>query len=394
MRIVYYLQVLDSRVGGPARTTIDTATALAKAGHDVTLLTQEVGDAGVGEGSLGSGSLKIGLVPAASLPAEAMAPGAARAVDPHLERADALHVLGAFSYANVQVCRRARRLGVPYYVSLAGMLDDDCFVHAPAKKRAYMALVGSRWLRSSAGVHCTAGDELAESSRFFPRDLGYVIPTFVDLEPYRGLPGPGLAQKKYPFLDGAEPAVTFLGRLHPIKGLEMLIDVAGELRARGERMHLVLAGPGDEAYVRSLQAHAITRRVADRVHFTGSVGGALKTSLLQASRVTVSTSQHENFGIALLEGMLSGAPAVTTDRVKIWRELRSSGGATITHRTPSGIAEALLPWLHSPARARAAGEAAREWALEFLDPRRLTGQYEAMYASARRAPVLSLTAAA
>ncbi len=383
MRVVYYCVSLDSRFGGPPKTTIDLAVGMAGAGHDVTLMTGDIGDAkipGIAAGK--GGSLRVVETPAPRLPSATFMPGDAAKHDPHIRGADALHLIGVFDGTQIQLAGRARRLGVPYHVSLAGMLDDDCFSRKAWKKKLFLRLVGRRFLAGARAIHCTAEEELRQSSRFFDPRQGAVIPNFVDIGPFAERPSPDLARERFVFLKPDMPAIVFLGRLHRIKNLELLIDGAGELARRdaGLRFSVVLAGPGEEAYVAELKARAATAGIGDRLHFTGLVSGELKLSLLRAARVFAMPSLHENFGIAMVEGLLAGSPSVLTRGVKIWRELESSGGTTVTGDTAREFADGLEGYVRDEHMAQGAGAAARRWALEFLEPRRVIAQFEAMYA--------------
>ena len=383
MRVVYYCVSLDSRYGGPPKTTIDLAVGMANAGHEVTLMTADVSDSKIPAiDAVNRGSLRIAVTPGPKLPFATLTPGDAAKHDPHIQGAGAIHFIGVFDRTQIQVGSRARRLGVPYYVSLAGMLDDDCFSRKAWKKKVFMRLIGRRWLSRARAIHCTAEEELRQSSRFFDPRQGVVIPNFVDIGPFASPPGPALAREGFMFLKPEVPAILFLGRLHRIKNLELLIDAAGELARRdpGLAFSVVLAGPGEESYVAELRARAAAVGVADRLHFTGLVSGELKLSLLRAARVFAMPSLHENFGIAMVEGLLAGTPAVLTRGVKIWRELESSGGATVTGDSAREFADGLEEYVRDGSRASGAGDEARRWALSFLEPRRVIEQFEAMYA--------------
>lgn len=375
MRIVYFQASLHSQYGGPAKTMTDQAVAMARAGHTVDLLTQEVGDAKVPEVP----GLTVSTIAPATLPMWTMAPGRSSCIDRFVKGADAFHVMGVFTVANMQFSWRAHKFGVPYFISLAGMLDDDCFDVKPLRKKAYMALAGRRWLDGARAIHCTAQEELIESGRFFRKEQGVIIPNIVEIDPFRQVPKADLAHERYEVLRSGKPAIVFLGRLHPIKGLDRLIQAAGELRRRGREFSIVLVGPGPDEYIADLKRQAQQAGIGDDLHFAGLVTGDLKVSVLRSARVFAMPSLHENFGIALVEAMLAGTPAVATKGLKIWRELASSGGATIAEPGPAAFADALDRYLTDPAFARTTGDAARTWALDFLEPRRIIAQFEAMY---------------
>ena len=74
--------------------------------------------------------------------------------------------------------------------------------------------------------------------------------------------------------------LLFLGRLHPIKGVELLLEAWQALQNALPNWDLTIAGKGDAAYVASLHAHA-ARLKLQRVQFTGPVyGDAKRLSLI------------------------------------------------------------------------------------------------------------------
>ena len=105
--------------------------------------------------------------------------------------------------------------------------------------------------------------------------------------------------------------LLFLGRLHPIKGIELLLEAWKVLQDVHSDWGLTIAGKGDETYVASLQA--LTARLKlKRVEFTGPVYGAAKTRLYVASHLFVLPTFTENFGMAIAEAQAHALPVITT----------------------------------------------------------------------------------
>lgn len=382
MKIVHYLASTDRQYGGPIHAVTDLCRVLAQAGHDVTLVTADPKDAATDWTGPAHRKPRLVVVPAPALPGAFFSRSQKRTLEGLLSGVDALHLHGIWERENIQWGALARGLGIPYFISTRGMLDDYCFEQRGLKKRIYMSLFARRWLHGARRIHCTADEELRQSKRFFPAVRGVVIPNLMDLAPFRELPGPEPARQAFPFLPSPRPSVLFLGRLHPIKGLDRLLDAAKVLFDRGKPFEIVLAGPPDsEEYLASLRAQAARLGLSDATHFVGMVSGPTKLSLIQACDLFVQPSHHENFGMSLVEALACGAPLVTTHGVKIWPELQRSGGAVIAATEPVPFADAIEGVLFNRERIASMGKAGRAWVLKFLDSDTVRREFEQMYAA-------------
>jgi len=104
------------------------------------------------------------------------------------------------------------------------------------------------------------------------------------------------------------PIIGAIGRLHPNKGYDILLDAAGRLRDQGRRFELVIAGDGPEAA--RLRAQSVGLGLEDRVRFPGWVD---PHAALDGMDLFVSSSRVEPFGLVIIEAMAGGVPVVATD---------------------------------------------------------------------------------
>ena len=373
--------------GGTARAMLDLCGATAAGGrHEVVLLTRDRTDVpaswGAGAGVPGCETLDPARGAMGRLSGRAVAQ--ARGV---LSGADILHLHGVWELCTLQMAGVARRLGRPCIVSLHGMLDDWCMARGGLKKRAYLALAGRRMLESTAAVHCTAQAELDQSRKWFPRGRGEVVPLILDLAPFRTLPGPAAARARFPVLTQGRPNVLFLSRVDVKKGVEALLHAAAVLQA-SQDVNVLIAGPGEPAYVEGLKGLARTLGLEDRVSFLGLVTGADKVSLYQAADLFVLPTRQENFGFVYYECLAAGTPLITTRGADTWPELEQGGGAAIVDLPEEAaaagavLAPQISGLLSDPARRADMGRKGREWVLRTLDPAAVLGRFEAMYARA------------
>ncbi len=122
----------------------------------------------------------------------------------------------------------------------------------------------------------------------------------------------------------ARKDAVFLGRLHPAKGVEHLIDAWARLPAACGGSRLFLAGPVDYNYSRVLSKAIFERGLSERIEICGEVDEQTKWQMLRSAGVFVFPSLEEGWGIALAEAMAAGLPAVTYE-LPVFSEIFSGG---------------------------------------------------------------------
>jgi glycosyltransferase involved in cell wall biosynthesis len=117
--------------------------------------------------------------------------------------------------------------------------------------------------------------------------------------------------------NGGDPPlnVLYLGRLHPHKGLHLVVRALGAARGEGLKAELTVAGTGRRRYQRFVSALVEELNLTGRVRFLGHVDGAQRSTLLEKTDVFVLPSRSENFGYAAAEAMAAGIPVVLGEHV-------------------------------------------------------------------------------
>jgi glycosyltransferase involved in cell wall biosynthesis len=382
MRIVHYLSRMRFEEGGVVRAVLDLCGALAVRGHDVRLLTFDAADVPVPWHDGGRGLPRVTILPGGGARA-AIVPGGRLAAAAALGAADVAHLHVPWDPVCVRLAAIARRASVPYVVGIHGMLDDWSMAQKALKKRLFLALAGRRFLEKAGSVLNTAEAERAQSSKWYPRGRGDVLPLIFDIGDYEDLPGPECAREQFAahFPPDGEPVVLFLSRLHPKKRPDALIESMALLREQGVKCTLLLAGTGEPAYEQGLRELVAKHGLGDRVSFVGFVSGRAKVSLYEASSVSVLPTSQENWGFVLIESLACGTPVITTRGVDIWSELEASGAAVITEQAPEAVASALSGLLGSPDRLEGMRKTGRRWVLDNLNTDHVVARYEELYAS-------------
>lgn len=386
MRMTHVIPQVNEQFGGTVRAGVDLCNALAAAGHEVSVLTWEIAHTPRGWG--GPNAPRTTLISEPGSRLQLFTPRQLKGIERRLRESPPggsqfLHLHGIWDPHLAQLGALARRMKLPYFVTIHGMLDDWCMQQGALKKRAYMALVGTRWLERAACVHSTAQKELEQARKWLPKARTMVFPYVLDLTPYRELPGPEIARARWPRLTNGRPNLLFLSRIHYKKGIENLLRATALLRDAGRPTNLLVAGKSfPDDYIDQMRALVTELRLDDTVEFVGMVSGADKYSLYEASDLFVLPTHQENFGFVFFEALGCRLPVITTKGVDVWAELEQSSGAVICDPDPRTLCDRMADLLSDRVRLRAMGVQGREWTMQFLDEDRIVAKTEEMYALA------------
>ncbi len=364
--------------GGVVQVVVDLCQIMASAGHQVVLSTCDATDVpSAWKSSQHNPSIKQ-LAKSSFLESRLSHEGIHQ-FEQLLDGVDVVHFHTPWELSNLQLAAVVRKHEVPYIVSVHGMLDDYCMRQKRLKKRAFLTLGGRRLFSRATTVHFTAAAEKEQASPWIPGDyLPVVQACALDLEPYKSLPGPGPALAAFPQLATPQQKILFLSRLHPKKGVELLLEAVALLRDQNKNVELLIAGPGEADYVSRLKQIGVQLGLQDSTHFLGMVRGEIKLSLYELADVFVLPTHQENFGLVLPEALACGTPVVTTRGTDIWRELAEAGAMIVDNR-PSELADAIAELLDDDQLRVRLGAQGRKYVRNWLAEDKVLAGYEQMY---------------
>jgi glycosyltransferase involved in cell wall biosynthesis len=169
-------------------------------------------------------------------------------------------------------------------------------------------------------------------------------------------------------LDDEVPLLAFVGRIHPVKGLGVLLEAVQRAAKNVSGLQIVIAGPDDHGHQARLQQHAVRLGIADRVHWVGVVAGCEKWALLQDADLFMLVSFSENLGLAAVEAMAAGKAVVLGEGVNISSLVKRYGAGWVVPTEKVAIAEAICEAFSNPGLRRARAETARKLVAEQFDP--------------------------
>jgi glycosyltransferase involved in cell wall biosynthesis len=296
--------------------------------------------------------------------------GVVRGHDAFASKTNVVHFHGLWQPAFLGVSRRCRAAGIPYIVSPHGMLEPWAWNQKRWKKWPYFFLFERGHLRRASSLLATSELEAGNLHRFFPRVPCAAIPL-------------GLPEERHPDYERArkrlgwrseEKILVFLSRIHPKKGLELLLQaLAGIQRGSLRAARLVIIGEGEPAYVNALRDRiAASNGVLPRVDWLGPVWSEEKWLYLQGADLFCLPSFSENFGLAVLESLQVGTRVLTTNSGP-WEFLRGWKAGFVVEPTALAVQDGLKEFLVSPdwpeaKRARLAAQARERFGWEKLGP--------------------------
>ena len=277
---------------------------------------------------------------------------------------DVVIVHGLWQYHALAAFRALHRGSTPYLVQTHGMLDPwfkRTYPLKHLKKWAYWPWADYRLLRNAKAVlfTCERERDLARESFWLYEAREQVI-AYGTADP----PGDRDRQRQqfleqWPQLQGRR-LLLFLGRIHPKKGVDLLIEAFAAVAGSDPTLQLVIAGPDGVGWQQALEARARSLGVADRISWPGMLNGDLKWGAFHAAELFCLPSHQENFGIAVAEALACGLPVAIAEPVNICREVAEAGVGLVHADTADGTREGLQQWLVlSDAERLAMGRRAR-----------------------------------
>lgn len=321
MRLFLAATSLSPQYGGPAVSVSGLATALASVNIEVGLWAADQSATTTPLMSGASGVRRL--------------EGTVQEAFETFCGADILHDNGMWLPHNHQLAKLAARHRIPRLVSLRGMLQPWAFAHKSWKKQLAWALYQRRDLKRAQFLHATAKDEAVQTSRFRLGVPVRVVANGIDVKELH----PSAASATAHRADKSDQSIAlFLGRIHPVKGLPMLIEAWSRLRPKG--WLLQIAGPDESGHRAEIEHMVHAAGLDGAVVFLGPIDLEKKRSIYEMADLFVLPSYSENFGMTVAEALAHSVPVLTTTRAP-WPQLPEQGCGWWVDPTVEGLGEGL-----------------------------------------------------
>lgn len=342
MRILHIIRTINPEGGGPIEA-VRTLLSYKDLGYEGEVVTQD--------------DPAAPYLKDISFPVHALGPvqstyGYTSKMVPWLKanrsRFDGVVVNGLWNYGGLAALRTIAG-HLPYVVFPHGMLDPYFKSAYPLKhfKKLLYWLPAEYWmLRKANFVLFTSEAEKNLAERTFP--VHHWTPHVVPYGANRPAMDKDTALNDFynllPAVRGKR-FLLFLGRIHPKKGVDLLLQAFAQTADLDPDLHLVIAGPDQVGWRTELQTIVDKAGLTERVHWPGMVNGSLKWGAFYACEAFILPSHQENFGIAVAEALACGKPVLLSDQVNIAPDIAADHVGIVEPDTLQGTLQLFRRWI-------------------------------------------------
>lgn len=282
--------------------------------------------------------------------------------------ADVIHNHGLWLMPNVYAGREAHRAQRPLIVAPRGMLGPAALTFSRLKKQAFWHLLQKSAVAAAACFHATSEQEYDEIRAFGLRNPVAVIPNGIDVDDAGVLETRGQTAR----------TVLSLGRIHPKKGLDVLLRAWARVESTHPDWRLRIVGPSENGYGSALKVLANSLELT-HVSIEDALYGADKARAYRDAELFVLPTLNDNFALTVAESLAARVPVIAT-RGAPWKGLVDEGcGWWIDHGIEPLTAALSQSMAMSQQHLAAMGERGRAWMIRDYSWQRVAGDMIELY---------------
>jgi len=274
---------------------------------------------------------------------------------------DIIHIHGIWHHPSYVAANVARKMQKPFILSPHGSLAPWCLQYKRVKKKAYFELVQKRQLQHATLVHALTEAERGYIKKLVPDTIVKIVPNGIDIQPDLNENEIIEFRRKYPWIKVGR-FILFLGRIHPKKGLDVLVKAFAGAKRRGIEHLLVIAGNDEIGWRSELEKLAWKCGVGKEIYFVGQIEGSEKRCMLETCDFLILPSYSEGFSMAILEAMAHAKPVIFSSGCDM-SELINEGIGITANPNETEMEKAILELALNKELSKRMGRKARELVL-------------------------------
>lgn len=252
---------------------------------------------------------------------------------------DVVHIYNWYYHLGMTFAKVCFENSVPFVISFYASLQEEAYAIKQKRKKVLDFLYTKKLILKANALH-SAGD--LETQEYVKRGVNinkiFRIDNAVDLSLYELKKSTNIFNRLN--IDSQQDYLLFLSRIHPKKGLDLLIHAFFSLLKDGTKITLVIAGTGNKKYENEIKDLVDKLRIKDFVKFTGFVTHEEKLDLLKHAKVFVLTSRSDLHPIAIQDALAMGTPVLVTEACD-YPEITEYEAGVIVNSTIDSVYEGL-----------------------------------------------------
>lgn len=300
MKVFQTIAGIDKESGGPSYTVPAVCSNLNALGVDVELNLLSSFNKG---NRIGSTDFAI-CIHDRSFPSKL---GASSDMRTHLlsqgKKGDVFHTHGLWLMPNIYPYKISKAIGAKFVLSPEGMLTSWSLNRSKIKKGIVGVLGQYEAIRNADCIHVTAESEYEDVRNFGYSGPIAIIPNGIDIPEYYSAraESSGKAFKK----------LIFISRIHPKKGIELLLEAWSKIHHIHSEWELEICGPGELDYINKIKK-LIDSIPDSRARYLPPIYDNEKQLFYDQADLFVLPTHSENFGVVVAEALSNEIPVIVT----------------------------------------------------------------------------------
>jgi len=345
MKILHVIPFFSPKFGGSVTVAYELAKEFARRNHDVTVITTDFGyDPQYAKTIQDSGVKVVPFHCIANIASFLYSPSIKPWLESNLKEYDIIHLHNYRSYQNAMVQKYSMRYEIPIIMQPHGSILP--FFENQNLKKLYDYIWKRKNLMIMAKFIALTENE-ANQFKYMgvPDNKITIIPNAIDLTQFESLPLEDIFKLKYG-ISKEDKILLFLGRIHRIKGIDLLIDAFYNLKKEIPNFKLVIVGP-DSGYLSELKKQINKLKIQNDIVFTGPLYHTEKIEAYCDADVYILPSIFESFPNTILEAWACGTPVILMDSCDISSIAKQA--SIVVKRNPIDLAAAIKKIIHDDA---------------------------------------------
>jgi len=379
MKILQVIPFFSPKLGGSVTVAYELSKELAKRNHEITIITTNFEFDPHYADTIRTEGVTVILFPnIANIGHFIYSPSLQKWLENNLKKFDIIHLHNYRSYQNAMVRKFAVKHGIPYVMQAHGSVPP--FFEKEHLKKCFDKMWGNKILHDAA--ICIASTQM-ESDQYEKmgvlKNKIVIVPNGIDISRYADLPSHGQFKSKYQIPENVR-IILSLGRIHKIKGIDVLVEAFSQILGDMHNVKLVIAGP-DGGSVAEIQQQIRELHIEDYVLFTGPLYEKDKLEAYIDADVFVLPSRYDSFGNTLMEAWMCALPVIVTDNCCISSFIKNSDAGIVVDFDPGQIKEKIYDLLNNEEKRKKMGMNGKKLVEENFEITRIIQKFEGIYES-------------